>query len=54
MLTGRPLAARVWAGRDPVGFPGKGWNVCGIGGVGLRGQENAELFRRLALWAAGR
>ena len=26
----------------------------GIGGVVLRGQENAEMFRRLALWAAGR
>ena len=26
----------------------------GIGGVALKGQENWEIFRRLALWASGR
>jgi len=35
-----------WIGHDAL-------NEIGVGGVAVKGQDNAEIFRRLAHWAAG-
>ena len=49
-----PARGRVLVATDAGWLTGNALHDIGIGGVVLRGQENAEIFRRLALWAAGR
>ena len=49
-----PGRGRVLVATDAGWLTGNALHDVGIGGVVLRGQENAEIIRRLALWAAGR
>jgi hypothetical protein len=54
MAVAEPGRGRVLVVTDSGWLTDSALDDTGIGGVALKGQENWEIFRRLALWSAHR
>ncbi len=52
MAVSEPGRGRVIVVTDAGWLADWAFNEKGVGGVALQGQDNWEIFRRLALWAA--